>query len=44
MILPGSSVGDGLGASRAVSDTGVAAIVVVDGPGRAIMNISERMM
>ena len=44
MILPGISVGDGLGASRVVPDTGVGAIVAVDGSGSAIMNTSEIRM
>ena len=41
MNSPGIPVGDGVRASEVVSDTGVTAIVVVDGSGSAVINISE---
>ena len=42
MISPLILVGDGLGASKVVSEMGVGAIVAVDGSGSAIMNIKVR--
>ena len=41
MISPGVPVGDEVGSSKVVSDTGVGAIVAIDGSGSAVMNTVE---
>ena len=44
MSSPEILVGDGVGASKVVSDAGVGPIVTVDGSGSAVIKVSEIMI